>query len=452
MLTNEQLKHLNTADFLAPNPVLCYGGGGAFESVAPYLIECAINVVGVIDVEKRGEREICGKTFSFLTIDAAFKRFGANAIIIITIANEKTIHKVHEELVRIGFQSEKIFDFNVWTYLTVPSQKSFCPHFNGYINFSIPGIANCCYGGVKKPYFCEWYVAGRAIQTSIDNFLNKQKWYLEQSKLHRIPIFCKDCAFLCSKIPDDAKFWKVCFSDNYICNAKCIYCDAVHEERNQSAIAAETRFEMYGQFLNQLCVTKSIDSHSMIVIASGEITINPYKRILYDALEKTSLPVRAYSNCIQFDPILAEIISQNEASCLQCDIDAGTAETYIKIKGVNRFHGVKNNLKEYLAHDCVIAIRYIVMPDWNDTDEDYNGMVCLLHELGVAEMILSPEYSSMNRDRMSIRKMIFSIARFTDLLDKNGICAIFLDTDWKPNYLEAVTRFVDELRKLETTI
>lgn len=98
MKTYEQLKALKTEDFLAPNPVLCYGGGGAFESIASHILRCGINMVGVIDVNKNGIKNICGKQIPIFTIEQAKEKFGENAIIIVTIADINIFEQVQKHL------------------------------------------------------------------------------------------------------------------------------------------------------------------------------------------------------------------------------------------------------------------------------------------------------------------------------------------------------------------
>ena len=114
-MTQEQLKSLRLEDFQAPNKVLCYGGGEAFKRIAPSMINCGINVVGVIDANKQGAVFTGGMQLPYLSIEQASKVLGTDTIIIITIADEKIFLQVRQTLLEYGFSEERIFDLNVWT-------------------------------------------------------------------------------------------------------------------------------------------------------------------------------------------------------------------------------------------------------------------------------------------------------------------------------------------------
>ena len=65
---------------------------------------------------------------------------------------------------------------------------------------------------------------------------------------------------------------------------------------------------------------------------------------------------------------------------MNVSIDAGTRETFHKIKGVDGFERVCENLQEYHKAGCV-TLKYIFLPGINDKKEDIDGFVDLCIEL-----------------------------------------------------------------------
>lgn len=459
MKTYEQLKSLKAEDFMAPNQVLCYGAGEAFNSSAPYILACGINLAGVIDAYKSGSIELDGKNFPIFSIEQAVEQFGEDTRIIITIGDEKIAQQVEQTLVQRGFDGDKIFDFNVWSWLTGPSEKSYCWRLGGCLQFSSDVLGTCCAPCVRPPFFSEWFMGGRPIADSIENFLEKRAYYVAQSKEGRIPLYCKGCSFL-SQDPKDGRDKIVQFEigDHAVCNADCAYCNVAACSLSKKT-PIKTVGERYTAIISAFETLRErdlIDEHAWFIVAGGEITINPYRRQIYEIIRSMpSLKVLFYSNSFIYDQEIADILAQSKDKLLQCDLDAGTPETYIKVKGFNKFDTVKENLKKYSQHGTVI-LKYIVLPGWNDSDADYEGTIALLKYLGLKELLLSPEQSTIGNepDRLVVRETLFAAARLMALLEDSGMNAVmeppYIEPAyWTKEYKAVVKRLCRELRALK---
>ena len=447
---------LKAEDFMAPNPVLCYGGGGAFLGVAPYMDVCGINLVGVIDAEKRGTIKAGSKTLPFLTLQEAMEIYGTDVIVIITIANEQVFRQVKQTLVEHGFSEVRIFDLNIWTWLTTPSEKSYCKNLWRYLQFFPAALSKCCNTGVVDAFLCEWFIDGRPLQESMDVFLKKHLYYIEESKQGRIPLYCRNCNFLTQTPAEaDEKIHEFIISDHAFCNADCVYCcDACTIPRRETGATVEDRYAAILYALERLQQERMLDEKCTVQLAGGEITVNPYKERIYETTKRVlgrapELQLQVFSNCFIYDQEIADLLLLGKNSFLRCDLDAGTPETYIKVKGFNKFNIVRENLKKYAQHGAV-KLKYVVLPGWNDTQADYEGTVRFLKELGLGEMMLSLEFGlSRDGDRMHIREALFAAARLMAMLEQNGIQAILPAAFWKKEHLTIVKRLCRELISLK---
>ena len=79
-----------------------------------------------------------------------------------------------------------------------------------------------------------------------------------------------------------------------------------------------------------------------------------------------------------FDEDIAQELHENPASFLNVSLDSGTAKTWYKVKGVNNFDHVIENLKKYSQsahHPEQVSLKYIILPGINDSEEDFRAFV-----------------------------------------------------------------------------
>ncbi len=162
------------------------------------------------------------------------------------------------------------------------------------------------------------------------------------------------------------------------CQCRCSYCRVREDlplgwEKNPIVV------EGYGKifdFLNLVKSEKIISPDARWFIAGGEITIHPYKKHIM-RLAKGS-PTFFFTNGFIFDEDMAQEMHENPQALLNISIDCGTAETWHKVKGLNNFPKVIENLKRYsqaAISPRQIVGKYIILPGINDSDEDFLSFI-----------------------------------------------------------------------------
>lgn len=217
------------------------------------------------------------------------------------------------------------------------------------------------------------------------------------------------------------------------CQAKCIYC-GVHNS-NFGVLNKRLHAERYENMFNAIDWAHDngmIATDAVWKISSGEITIHPYKERIYDlAKEKAA---KFLTNGFIFDGKLAEILGRNPRSSINLSIDSGTSETWYKVKGVDNFDKVMNNLAKYSASSLrpgQITLKYIILPGTNDNLEDYRGVIEIMKRLKIEKLIISRD----NRTRME-KSIISRSHRFRHKLDKEQYSPI----DEATGYLTAMLK------------
>ena len=101
---------------------------------------------------------------------------------------------------------------------------------------------------------------------------------------------------------------------------------------------------------------------------------------------------------------------------VEVSVDAGTPETYARVKGKDAFDRVVKNLREYSKYGQ-IQLKYIVMKD-NLGNEDIDGFLNLARTLDVKRIVVTPEWGECH-DKAFDDKLLRQIARLLDLLKAN---------------------------------
>jgi len=222
------------------------------------------------------------------------------------------------------------------------------------------------------------------------------------------------------------------------CQCKCIYCE-VHNGQ-LGILDREKHNNIYDRIFNAITYAKD---HGMIAAdalwqaASGEITINPYKDKILDLIGNNTS--RFLSNCFIFDEKIAANLHNNPLSEINLSIDAGTAETWYKVKGVNNFNVVVENLfkyKEICNKPEQITFKYIILPGINDNLDDYNGVMDLMKRLCVKQLIISRDGNvEFSNDKNHHESAIKAAGIFVKILKTNNLLYSFYhhSTDEKQN-------------------
>jgi len=208
------------------------------------------------------------------------------------------------------------------------------------------------------------------------------------------------------------------------CQCKCIYCDLHIIEK--TILDSLTNDKSFSLVINTIEYMKN---HGMIAddvlwqVASGEITIHPLKDRIFDLINENS--ARFLTNGFIYDKRIAVNLCKNPRSEINLSIDAGTAETWYKVKGVNNFNVVIGNLNKYStssARPGQITLKYIILPEINDNLADYQGIIEIMKLLNVEKLKISRDlrfkYSLDEEQRKTVVK---AAGNLVALLKKHGM-------------------------------
>ena len=413
----QERKDWKLEDLQAPNQVLCYGAG----IMGPQMVEsyqaAGIHVVGFIDQNKSGIVETDHGPLPIYSIEAAVRTFGREIIVVITVTNSLLFPAIRKELTAAGIAEDHILDWSFSSWITVPSPACYCDLIYKEALLSTGSIIKCCTWGDHRVFHGEFLDSNASFQEILQNYTEKMRLYHERSLCGEVPLCCAGCPRLSSTPPskDIPLIERVGFGP--------VYCKSVAEESAQPQ-----PYDDRGYVDLFLYMLQYFDNHGMLApaaeisFAAGEISILPNREELLDfALEHPQYRYKFLSNCVVYSEKIAQVLAQAPENHIMCDLDAGTAETYVLVKGRNRFDKVVGNLKKYAQHGQVV-LKYIILPGLNTSVENYIGTVNLLKELGLHGLILSQDYTC-HADAKGERQSLFEVARFKRILEENGLTA-----------------------------
>ena len=122
----------------------------------------------------------------------------------------------------------------------------------------------------------------------------------------------------------------------------------------------------------------------------GEPTIHPEFDPVLRLLTEFGATTYIHTNGTRFPQLLEEEILTRRIGII-CSIDAGTPETWQRIKGKNLLSTVWRNIRRYISCGCQVTLKYIAM-DRNCSEQELHAFVHEAMQAGIKELILDIDY------------------------------------------------------------
>lgn len=307
--------------------------------------------------------------------------------------------------------------------------QNFYMMFTGHIddgNF----MAFCCEPKSDRPGIS---VKERTVTESLDAFFEYRNLIIETSKKFAeenpdsdvIPPIngCKDCVnFKKAEWETKESVCRVNFSVYPSpCQSKCIYC-FINRTKFEATDELKEKYEKVFSIVDESINRNLIDSNTKFQISCGEITIHPYRNRIYEYVKDKSAVF--FTNCFKYDEHIAECLRKFSDSAINFSIDAGLSDTWQKVKGVNNFEKVIDNLVKY--HNAAqdpnqITLKYILLPGINTTEEDFLNLINIMNTLKITHLEISRNVHGKNDLSKDKTDLLYSAAYFTVLCLASGI-------------------------------
>jgi hypothetical protein len=352
------------------------------------------------DKEKIGRkfpRDITGKPsergYDILSLDDALSKYPGCQIYLTLIPHN--LLAVTDQLVEQGFPKERIH------YLEDVEYRPGCEYLGTKLMVNNREIRPCCYPKDVGITFTSEPMTEKTLRRDIETF---SVWIDETLEKLRggEKTDCDGCQRLRMDIwrqnPDIEIVTAGIRFAKARCNCRCIYCC-----QRDIVFNGQSKQEMNAYEIHRVLVDMYGYSIKAAELAEGEITVAPYRDKLLDLLLAQGWGADVSTNAILYNHKLAELLKRRY-SRLSVSLDAGTAETFHRIKGLDAFRKVLGNLEKYRAEGARITLKYIMLPGINDNNEDLDGFIAIAKRLD-ASIVVSNDFSNdanlPGRDRCS---------------------------------------------------
>ncbi len=216
-----------------------------------------------------------------------------------------------------------------------------------------------------------------------DKLFTLKRKYREEHRKGNILPNCKGCVFLEEKDWDEEDYINFLQFNYWIqCNSKCTYCYEVQNKKIFDKIKPYNTVPIIKEMIEKNILRKGGE----IAFGGGEPTIAPEFEDLIKLLTESSFRnMRIHSSGIKFSPAIEEAIKKGVLNVV-ISIDSGCEKTYKKIKTVNSFKKVVENMKKYAAANKnnygLMTSKYIIIPNVNDNRKEIDLWIETVKSIG----------------------------------------------------------------------
>ena len=165
-------------------------------------------------------------------------------------------------------------------------------------------------------------------------------------------------------------------NEHSYCNFNCTYCFVHAKNKPPREIPPEEDEQLRVlRYVSENLPGQTLD----LQFSTGELTVHPHREeiLAHFARYQTML----FTNAGIYNEKIASLMAEGKLSIV-VSMDSGTAETFCKIKGVDLYNRVCENLKQYAATGGCVTLKYIMLPGINDNTADADGFLDLALALG----------------------------------------------------------------------
>jgi len=318
--------------------------------------------------------------FDVVSIDEALDRY-PNSEIWVTYKSDKNARIAGKELLK-KVAPEKIHFLDA----DLEYRKG-CGRLGRSLHYKVGTVPMCTVGNRKHPSF----KAGASVSEMISDWQEYSEKLIYANQLDS-PNACSGCPLLRNGFfKKTVKLRNLRFLQSLAydsCNLRCKYC--VPSQSNRwAALKQDTGPKTYDVIRQFSEIPEFIEMGNgfTITFANGEFCVNKYFDDMVDILAKTDWKIELLSNMSVYREKLATLMYQGRITKLITSIDAGTRETFKRLKRNDRFDEVVKNLNTYPVDKTNLFLKYLFIDGYNDNEADIDGFYEIVRNVGGTIMI-----------------------------------------------------------------
>jgi len=344
--------------------------------------------------------------YSVVSMDEALKKY-PDANVWVTYADRVNAIKAGKRLLK------KVHPSKIHFLEANLEYRIGCGRLGRSFQYNNRNISMCTIGNRRRPFV--------AASGSISQVIAKWKEFstklIDANQLGS-PNRCFGCPLLkWSFWPKVVKCTNLRFLQDHAkdaCNLKCIYCNAANDGRwvKLKTVDRATTHDVIKEFY-EMPEYVEMGKEFSITFANGELLVNIYFKEIMEILLKTEWTIELISNLSVYREELSELLRTGRVKHVITSIDAGTRETFKKIKRNDRFDKVVENLHRYPFDKTKLYLKYIFLEGINDNKQDVDGYYAIAKEVGATIQLSADNHTNKApfTQNEQMRKMVLRLIR-----------------------------------------
>lgn len=267
-------------------------------------------------------------------------------------------------------------------------KRYYCKRLNETLNFDAFKVLYCCATRtgpsiiVPKP-------------KNVKDMIRKRNSLIKMLDRGTIPKECKGCfdlqeqenpkPIIISQLLKPPKANMIIVRHFKQCDCSCIYCCEQYIS-NRKIVLKSKKSDYYDllPIIKELYKQDMIDKKELDVhFQGGNVSVlDEFDDLVNIFMTNGVKRIEIATNGIKYLPQI-ERICKNTFVDVNISIDAGCRETYKKIKTVDKFDDLVENLKKYVKLPILLRLKYIIVRGVNDTKEEIEKYLTLMKEIGI---------------------------------------------------------------------
>lgn len=267
-------------------------------------------------------------------------------------------------------------------------KRYYCKRLNETLNFD-----------ALKVFYCCATRTGPSIDVPppdrVKDIIIKRNALIKMLDRGIIPEECKECFdlreqenpknIILSQLSKPPKANMIIVKHFKQCDSSCIYC--CEQYLSGRKIVLKPKKSDYYDLLPVIkeCYKQDIiDKDNLDVhFQGGNVSVLEEFEDLVDIFMKNGVKrVEIATNGIKYLPAIERIADKTFVD-INISLDAGCRETFKKIKTVDKFDEVVENLKKYVKMPVLLRLKYILVRGYNDNKEELEKYINLMKEIGI---------------------------------------------------------------------
>ncbi len=159
------------------------------------------------------------------------------------------------------------------------------------------------------------------------------------------------------------------------CNLRCVYCFTTLEDQATIRSQWDSRYRA-SDVVKKIIGAGLLSKSARVYWTGGEPTLAAEFDEIIELVTSYGAFSSVFSNCVRYSPGLAAAIERHpDLVSVLCSVDAGTPETYERIKGADVFEKVWDVVGRYNRSRPAVHAKYIFVDSFNSGEADIRGFV-----------------------------------------------------------------------------